>query len=214
MGITTYDPAIPAQTETAPTDVAEVFALCRRILYGLAYRCLRQLRSGGRGHGLPDAEDLIAEGFLAVLAVREHFAARNEARFTNFAYVIARRAIFAFGRASQLGLSTPEYRRQAAHFRVCGGASKPTRRCSPEYLARIAAPSQEDDDTAGTARPCVAALLDTLPETEQDLLRLFMEEQGNYSSIGRRLGKHNSTIGRRYHQLFARIRERVLQCVA
>jgi RNA polymerase sigma factor (sigma-70 family) len=182
-------PAIPA-------DPATLYMLTRKMLYSLAKRTLTAFRYEAPGHPLPDLDELANEGFAALLDVLPRFDARK-ARFTTYAYGVFRRSMWVYARAAYFGLAPQEYRR------LCARKATPAFHHGTDTAKEMAAPVEDAEQRQSVRR--VAAIGRALARDERRLIDLFLEENGNVSSVARRLRRDRSSLQARYHRLFRRI---------
>ncbi|MHB1424535.1 MAG: sigma-70 family RNA polymerase sigma factor [Gemmataceae bacterium] len=183
--------------QTIPADPAAIFMLTRKMLYCIAKRTLTAYRNESPGHPLPDLDELVNEGFAALLDVLPRWNA-SKGKLTTYAYGVFRRAMWVYARAAYFGLAPQEYRR------LCARKATPRYHHGTDTAKEMAAPVEEAEQRQSVRR--VDAIRRQLPREDRRLVELFLEEGGNYSAVARRLGRDSGGMRDRYHRLFRRVR--------
>lgn len=182
--------------QTILADPATLYLLTRKMLYALAKRTLTAFRNEAPGHPLPDLDELANEGFAALMDVLPRFDARK-AQFTTYAYGVFRRSMWVYARAAYFGLTPQEYRR------LCARKATPPFHHGTDTAKEMAAPVQDTEQRQSVRR--IAAIRRALPREDRRLVDLFLEEDGNVSSVARRLRRNRNSLQCHYHRLFRRI---------
>jgi len=185
-------------TQVISTDPTAIWHASKRILFAVARQVRRavRLKLEGHGRGEAEAEELVNDAFIQLCEAMPRFDPAR-ARFTTFAYGLARRRMWLVARAAFFGLS-PEQMHAA-------DTAKRTPRYHRGHLTlRVTpAPREETDERQSVLR--VEAIRQRLPRKDKRLVDLYLQDGGNYSAVARRLRRKVEGVRGRYHRLFRRI---------
>jgi len=182
-----------------PADPAALWDVSKRILFAVAWKVKRAIRLKlvGHGRGEAEAEELVHDAFICIVEALPRFNPAT-AKLTTFVYGLARRRMWLVARAAFYGLSPEQMHRMDT-------AKRTPRYHHGERTLGVTAAQQEDGYERESIRK-VAAIQQSLPVGDRRLIRLYLQEGGNYSAVARRLGRDSDGIRARYHRLFRRIR--------
>jgi RNA polymerase sigma factor (sigma-70 family) len=185
-----------------PTDPLSVWNQSHRILFAAAHKVRRAIRLKLDGYGRTEveAEELVHDAFLAVMAALPRFHPAT-AKFTTFVYGLARRRMWLVARAGFYGLSIEQMHRLDAAQRT------PRYHHTDSCLRMTTAPTADRDERPSIHR--VASIRQRLPGADRRLLDLFLQEGGNYAAVARRLGREPDSVRQRFYGLFRHIRAAV-----
>jgi RNA polymerase sigma factor (sigma-70 family) len=185
-----------------PTDPLSVWNQCHRILFAMAHKVRRAIALKLDGHGRTEveAEELVHDAFLAVMAALPRFRPAT-AKFTTFVYGLARRRMWLVARAGFYGLSAEQMHRLDTAQRT------PRYHRDDGCLRMTPAPTADQEVRPSVRR--VAAIRHRLPCADRRLLDLYLQEGGNYAAVARRLGREPDSVRGRFYGLFRRIRAAV-----
>jgi RNA polymerase sigma factor (sigma-70 family) len=185
-----------------PTDPLSVWNQSHRILFAVAHKVRRAIALKLAGHGRVEveAEELVNDAFLAVMAALPRFNPAT-AQFTTFVYGLARRRMWLVARAGFYGLSPAQMHRLDTAQRT------PRYHHTDDCLRSTTAPPADRDERLSVRR--VASIRHRLPRADRRLLDLYLQEGGNYAAVARRLGREPDSVRYRFYVLFRRIRAAV-----
>jgi RNA polymerase sigma factor (sigma-70 family) len=182
-------------TQAVPTDPVALWHASKRILFAVArkVRLAVWLELDGHGRDEASAEELVNDAFICLCEALPRFDA-SRAKLTTFVYGLARRRMWLVARAAFYGLSVEEMHRTDAARRT------------PRYHATLRgteARRRETERRLSVLR--VEALRRGLPRKDKRLLDLFLQENGSYSAVARRLRRNRDAVRSRYRKLFCRL---------
>jgi hypothetical protein len=182
-----------------PTDPLSVWNQSHRILFAVAHKVRRAIALKLEGHGRVEveAEELVNDAFLAVMAALPRFHPAT-AKFTTFVYGLARRRMWLVARAGFYGLSAEQMHRLDTAQRT------PRYHRNDDCLRITPAPPADRDERPSVRR--VAIIRRRLARADRRWLDLFLQEGGNYAAVARRLGREPDSVRCRFYGLFRRIR--------
>ena len=185
-----------------PTDPLSVWNQSQRILFAVAHKVRRAIALKLAGHGRVEveAEELVNDAFLAVMAALPRFNPAT-AKFTTFVYGLARRRMWLVARAGFYGVSSEQMHRLDTDKRT-------PRYHRKDGCLRITTAPTADLEVRPSVRR-VAIIRHRLPRADRRLLDLFLQEGGNYAAVARRLGREPDSVRGRFYGLFRRIRAAV-----
>jgi RNA polymerase sigma factor (sigma-70 family) len=177
------------QAETIPTEATALYEHCREMLAGLARFVASTVRPA-------DLDELVNEGFVALLKARPRFDARR-ASFNTFAHSVVYPAMRRYALADHYGLAVAQY------HRLTSRSLAPPRHFS--ILESDAAPvaDEEERDSIRRARK----LLDSLIPRERERVQAYLDDGGNFAAVGRRLGLSMSAVSQWFKRFFAHQRK-------
>ncbi len=184
--------------QTIPADSATVWNQSKRILFAVARKVRQAVRLKLEGHGRAEAEpeELVNDAFICLMEALPRFNSATS-RFTTFVYGLARRRMWLVARAAFYGLSPEQMHRMDT-------AKRTPRYHRGERSLRVAVVLTKDANERESVRR-VDAIRQRLPVKDRRLITMYLQENGNYSAVARRLGRDSGGIRDRYHRLFRRI---------
>jgi len=187
-----------ASSQPIPFEPTAIWHQTKRILFAVArkVRCAVRLKLEGRGRGEAEPEELVNDAFVCLMEALPRFNPAT-AKLTTFVYGLARRRMWLVARAAFYGLSPEQMHRMDALKHT------PRYHRGERTLRVTAAPVENTHERESVRR--VSAIQQRLPNRERRLIAMYLEENGNFSAVARRLRHSSSGVSGRYHRLFRRI---------
>jgi DNA-directed RNA polymerase specialized sigma24 family protein len=184
--------------QSIPADPVALWNQSKRILFAVAKKVRQsvRLKLEGHGRGEAEAEELVNDAFICLCEALSRFDPAT-AKFTTFVYGLARRRMWLVARAAFHGLSPEQMHR-------IDTAKRTPRYHRGERALRVASAPKEDAQQRESVRK-VDAIRKALTREDSRLIGMWLQENGNYSAVGRRLGRASSGSHARYQRLFRRI---------